>query len=143
MIFFNDNITSRTEVGDDIDIHSSLIFYLNIYLFSKRKKRNTISIFAEPFNMKCDNPWLLGYSKASSYVLSTCKSSSDNIHFRLVVIQIKNVFDHWHLPWRLESETWFKYHIQWLHTYSFKTCWWAIGSHFIECKNSRTALNPL
>ena len=73
MIFFNDIKTSRTEVCDDKDIHSSLVFYLNIYLFSKRKKINTISIFAEPFNMECDNPWLLGYSKESSYVLSTCK----------------------------------------------------------------------
>ena len=56
MIFFNDIITSRTKVCDDNDIHTSLLFYLNIYLFSNRKKIDTISIFAEPFNMECDNP---------------------------------------------------------------------------------------
>ena len=46
MIFFNDIITSRTEVCDDKDIHSSLLFYLNIYNF-RREKRETQLVFLQ------------------------------------------------------------------------------------------------
>ena len=117
---------------DDKDIHSSLLFYLNIYLFWRRKKINTISICDEPFNLVCDNPWSLAILKLLAYVPNACK---------IVSILFISVLYLYHIRYTLWNsfQLLLAYHIYWWYTYNQIGCRWVTVP--LSCSSSFSNLH--